>query len=462
MKRNNEVARLRREVIARTVRCLAKDAPEELDRIPLLMRPKGMNASRCCIYKDRAVLRYRVMTALGFRIEDETDEIRPLAAYAADAAAREKPADEFITIFPSACSACMESQTVVTNLCRGCLARPCEANCPRGAITLYDGRARIDRTRCVDCGLCAKACAFRAIVEMPLACEDSCPVGAVSKSEKGCVQIDRAKCIHCGRCIKACPFGAILQCNQVADVLRRIREGRRVTAMVAPAARNSFEAGPEKLNGALLKAGFSAVFEVSAGADVTARLEAAELLERLERGDPFMTTSCCPAAFELIQKNVPELAPYISHTRSPMFYTDELVKAKYPDAVTVFIGPCAAKRTEGALRGGADYVMTAEELGSLFMGLGIEVADCEPAVAEAIGSEAAIGFAHSGGVAGAVLKEIAKAKGAEFKLPVFAVNGLTEKTVNLLRCFARNKKAPGALIEIMACEGGCCAGPGML
>jgi iron only hydrogenase large subunit-like protein len=59
-----------------------------------------------------------------------------------------------------------------------------------------------------------------------------------------------------------------------------------------------------------------------------------------------MATSCCPAWVRAVRVHVPELAGYVSNTGSPMKYTGDLIKKKDPEAITVFIGPCTAKRTE--------------------------------------------------------------------------------------------------------------------
>ena len=145
MKLNNESDRVKREVLVRAARALFAGTPETLDRIPLEMRPKGKPFSRCCVYKDRAALRYRVMAALGFRVEDESDELKPLAAYAEEVPSRTRNPEPFISILAEGCSACLESQTTVTNLCRSCLARPCVGNCPKQAVHIKNGRAEIDR-----------------------------------------------------------------------------------------------------------------------------------------------------------------------------------------------------------------------------------------------------------------------------------------------------------------------------
>ncbi len=456
MKLRNESDRVKREVLVRVARALFQDKPGALDRIPLEMRPKDRPFSRCCVYKDRAALRYRVMAALGFREEDETDELKPLAAYASEVPARTRNPEPFISVLSEGCSACLESQTTVTDLCRGCLARPCEANCPKQAIRVRNGRAEIDRDACVNCGICAKACSFHAIVQVPLACADACPVDAVGKTEDGRVAIDHARCIRCGRCQAACPFGAIMACSQMADVILKIQAGRDVVALAAPALAGIFPSPPDRLNGALLKLGFSAVYEVAAGADETARREAQELSERLSGGAAFMATSCCPAWVEAVRRHLPELAPYVSHTPSPMRLAAERARAERPGAVLVFIGPCAAKRTEASLAGEPDHVLTAEELGAMLVASGVDVDACAPAAPALAGSSAGLRFAVAGGVAAAVASGL-PASGPALK--PYAVNGLTPKTLRLLASFAKAGKAPGRLVEVMACEGGCTSGP---
>lgn len=455
MKLNNESDRVKREVLIRVARALLAGAPEALDRIPLDMRPKGKPFSRCCVYKDRAALRYRVMAALGFRVEDESDELKPLAAYAAEIPSRAHNPEPFISILAEGCSACLESQTTVTNLCRSCLARPCVGNCPKQAVHIKNGRAEIDRDKCVNCGLCAKACSFHAIVQVPLACADACPVDAVGKSDDGRVVIDHARCIRCGRCQKACPFGAIMACSQLADVILKLQAGRTVIALPAPALAGIFPNDRAQLYGALRALGFAAVYDVAAGADETARREAAELTERLAAGDAFMTTSCCPAWTETVKRLLPELARFVSHTPSPMRLAAAQARADHPEAVLVFIGPCAAKRTEATAAGDPDHVLTAEELGALLVAADLDVDSCAPAAAVRAGSRAGLRFAVSGGVAAAVAGRFDPGEAPK----PYVINGLSPKMIRLLATFAKTGKAPGQLVEVMCCEGGCAAGP---
>jgi iron only hydrogenase large subunit-like protein len=318
-----------------------------------------------------------------------------------------------------------------------------------------NGHAEIDRSRCVNCGICSKACAFHAIVQVPLACADACPVDAVGKTEDGRIVIDHAKCIRCGRCQSACPFGAIMACSQMADVILKIKAGRTVIALPAPALSGIFPNDPQKLNGALLKLGFSAVYDVAAGADETARREALELKERLAAGDAFMTTSCCPAWVETVKRHVPELAKYVSRTPSPMRLAAEMARADHPEAVLVFIGPCAAKRTEATLAGIPDHVLTSEELGAMLIATDTDVDACVPADPVRTGSRTGFRFAVSGGVAAAIVNRLTAATPTK----PYVINGLSPKTIKLLATFAKTGKAPGPLIEVMCCEGGCVAGP---
>lgn len=452
----SEADRLRREVLAYVIKAVKAGTYADIDRIPIMMRPKGQPFSRCCIYKDRAALRYRAMSALGYRVEDETDELKTLASYAEDIATNPPATDPFLTIFEDACSACMESQIMVTNMCRGCLARPCTNVCPRKAIQVRNGRARISHELCINCGKCADVCRYHAIIQVPLACADACPVGAIGKTDDGRVTVDHEKCIRCGKCIKACPFAAIMQSNQVAHVVRAIAEGRKVIALVAPAINGFFPTEPGRLYAALRKIGFADVYEVALGGDDTAIAEAEEWAERKAAGAPFMTTSCCPAWIECVERHIPEIKPYVSSTPTPMAFTDRRAKKDHPDALTVFIGPCMAKRTEAHKHGSPDYVITAEEIGAWLMAENIQLDTIEPEAPACVGTQYGAEFAISGGVANAVAHYLPE---GVTKPTVFKINGLNKKNIALLRVFAKTKKAPAEIIEVMVCAGGCVAGP---
>ena len=342
---NNNAAQLKREILVRIAKLQLEGKLEEgVHYIPREMAPQGSEPIRCCIYHDREILRMRVMARLGCSVEDYDDD-KPLAAYAKEALAREKPTWPMLTVLDEACNACVRSHYMVTNACQACLARPCVMNCGKKAIHIENHRACIDSDKCVNCGLCMQNCPYHAIIKIPVPCEEACPVGAISKDENGKERIDYHKCIFCGNCMRECPFGAMMDKGQLVDVIRRIMDGKTVVAMYAPAIGAQFRASAGQLEGALKAAGFSDVIEVALGADVTADNEAKEFEERMERGDKMMTTSCCPAYVRAVRKHVPELEPCISDTKTPMHYTAEIAKQKHPDCITVFISPAFMPRT---------------------------------------------------------------------------------------------------------------------
>ncbi|MBN2712647.1 MAG: 4Fe-4S binding protein [Planctomycetes bacterium] len=455
---NNNVTRIRREVLIRIAKAaFDENLPEVVDKIPHTMRPKDMDETRCCIYKDRAVLRYRCMAAMGFAIEDEEDDFVPLAKYADNAALREQPEGEIMTVLDIACKGCVSSRHLITDACQGCMARPCMVNCPFNAITVVKGRAQIDSSKCVDCGKCRSVCPYHAVTRIPVPCEEACPVGAIEKNGDGKARIDFEKCISCGRCMRECPFGAVMEKSQVVDIIHALKRGRPVVAMVAPAIAGQFPGDLEQIADAIMKLGFSEVVEVAYGADVTTRKEAAEFVERMEEGKPFMTTSCCPAYIGTVQKHIPELKPFVSETATPMHYTAMRVREENPEAITVFVGPCVAKRREGLDDDAVDYVMTFEELGALFVARDVEVAVCEGVPFVTSTSSEGRGFAVTGGVAAAV----AALNGDKANLKSICINGLDPAALKRLRAFTSGN-CPGNLVEVMACEGGCVGGAGVV
>jgi iron only hydrogenase large subunit-like protein len=198
--------------------------------------------------------------------------------------------------------------------------------------------------------------------------------------------------------------------------------------------------------------------EVAAGADTTARNEAEEFVERLNNRDGLMGTSCCPAYTEAVKKHAPDFQRFVSHTRTPMSYTAELAAEHYPDAVKVFIGPCIAKKFEGIHDENVDYVLTYEELGAFFMARDIDTASLEESTFDATtATRHGRGFPVSQGVAEAVKHYVGQRAAVQ---PVL-IDGLKKKGLNQLKLFARGK-APGNLIEVMSCEGGCICGPGVV
>ena len=458
----NNVMIVRHKLLTELVKLWKNDElVDRIDRLPIQLSPRrSKHEGRCCVHKERAVWRYKSLPLLGMTMEDETDELTPLSEFAFRAMKRAgsgAPREDILTVIDEACSSCVQINYEITNLCRGCIARHCMTNCPKKAVHLKkNGQAFIDHDACISCGICHDSCPYHAIVYIPVPCEESCPVKAISKDERGVEHIDESKCIYCGKCLNACPFGAIMEVSQVFDVLYRIRSKKKLVAIVAPSILGQFKAEKDQVYGALREMGFADVIEVAQGAMETVEREGHELLERLEEGQPFMTTSCCPSYKEMVKKHAPDMAKYVSDTRSPMYYTARLAKQQHPDADVVFIGPCVAKRKEAQSDEAVDFVLTFEEISSVLDGLGIDMGTTTPYSMAVQSVREAHAFGELGGVTGAVkayLKEKAES------LQAIQVSNLTKKNIAMLRAYGKSGKAPAKFIEVMACEGGCITAP---
>ena len=447
---------IKKEILVRIIKAFLSDDFEHQARlIPYNMRPKGMEVPyRCCVYKERAIIKDRTIAGLGFPIEED-DETISLSDYAKQALDRTEVSDKNLTVLQTACKGCATNRIYVTDLCQGCVARPCQSTCKFGAISIINGKSVIDDAKCKKCQMCINACPYKAIVKISVPCEDSCPVGAIKKDETGFASIDYDKCINCGRCTAACPFGAVHERSQIIDILKAIKSDKKVIAMIAPSIIGQFPGNIYQLKTAIINSGFDDVYEVAQGADITANTEAKEFIERMEEGQNFMTTSCCAGYNQLIKKHLSEIKPFVSDTKTPLYYTAEIVKKENSNAVTVFVSPCVAKRAEGYENQNVDYVMSYEELGALFVAKKIQITELEESKYIVESSKQGRNFGYSGGVAESVKKSLKD----EDSVKPCIINGLNKDSIKQLKKYAASGVCEGCnLIEVMCCEGGCIGG----
>ena len=442
---DTKVQHLKYKVLREVARLAWEDRLlENIMNIPKMIVPGKQATMRCCVYKERAILGERVKIALG------GDRSNP----------------NVIEVIDIACDECPVGGYEVTSACRGCLAHRCHDVCKFGAISFdRDHVAHIDKSKCKECGACAKVCPYTAIVSRKRPCQSACKVKAISMNEDKAAKIDNSKCIQCGACVYQCPFGAISDKSYIVDVVQILKKsqanleegGHKAYAIVAPSISSQFSyAKLGQVVTGMKMLGFHDVIEAALGADMVAMAEAKELSEK-----GLLTSSCCPAFVQYIKSSFPNLVEHISHNMSPMAVLAKYIKETTPDAKVVFIGPCTAKKAEAQLdsvKPYVDTVLTFEELQALFDSRDIDLASLDEGVLDNASYFGRI-FARSGGLTDAAAQAM-KEQGIDFEIKPVVCDGIEACRMALLKL---NKGVlDGNFIEGMACVGGCINGAGCL
>lgn len=439
---DTKVQYLKYKVLREVAKCAFEDKLlESVTDIPKKIVTGKEATMRCCVYKERAILAERVKLAMG------GDSQNP----------------NVIEVIDIACDECPMGGYDVTDACRGCIAHRCEDVCRKGAITFdRNQKAHIDKTKCVECGMCAKVCPYSAIANYKRPCENACKVKAISMNEDKSAKISNEKCIACGACVYQCPFGAIMDKSYILNVIDMLKKSERgknfkLYAVVAPSIASQFTyAKLGQVISGIKEMGFFSVVEAALGADMVADKEAEELAEK-----GFLTSSCCPAFVDYIKKNFPDMAKHISHNLSPMAMIARYIKETDKSAKIVFIGPCTAKKAEfkkPEVRPYIDSVITFEELQALIDGYGVDITALKEDVLDNASYFGRI-FARSGGVSDAV-KQALKEHGSDFVAKPVPCDGIEQCKIALLK--ASKNVLDGNFIEGMACVNGCIGGAGCL
>jgi len=277
-------------------------------------------------------------------------------------------------------------------------------------------------------------------------CIRHCPVKAIRFSGNQ-AHIIGNECILCGQCFVVCPQNAKEIVDETEKVKVFLQSGDPVIVSLAPSfVANYDDVGIEAMRRALKKLGFADVEETALGATMV-KTEYERIL-REEKRD-ILISSCCHSINLLIQKHFPASLQYLADVMSPMQAHCQDIKRRYPNAKTVFIGPCVAKKDEAEYyKGIVDAVLTFEELTEWFKAEKIELEH----VMDADECSRARFFPTTGGV----LKTMAE------RMPgytYFAIDGVDN-------CIAALKdiecgKTHRCFIEMSACVGSCAGGPVM-
>ena len=277
-------------------------------------------------------------------------------------------------------------------------------------------------------------------------CIRHCPVKSIRFSGNQ-AHIIGNECILCGHCFVVCPQNAkeIVDGTEKARVL--LQSGEPVVASLAPSFAANYEGvGIESMRRALKKLGFYDVEETAIGATIV-KTEYERMLDEEQRD--IVISSCCHSVNLLIQKYFPSSLEYLADVMSPMQAHCADIKKRIPNAKTVFIGPCVAKKDEAEYYEGlTDAVLTFEELTNWLKAEKIELdkeMDINP-------ESRARFFPTTGGI----LKTMAQnAPGYTY----LAIDGV-ENCISALKDI-ESGKVHKCFIEMSACVGSCIGGPVM-
>ena len=276
-------------------------------------------------------------------------------------------------------------------------------------------------------------------------CIRNCPVKSIRFCDNQ-ANIIGDECILCGRCFVVCPQNAKQIRDDIPAAKALLASGAPVYASVAPSfVANYGNVTMRSLTKALKTLGFADAQETAQGAELVKNQYEA-MIHAAKRS--VIISSCCPTVNMLIQKYYPDALPYLAPVASPMLAHCNDIKRRYPDAKTVFIGPCISKKAEaGDSRGAVDCVLTFEELSvwleeeNLILTSEQEPQGCRSRL-----------FPTAGGI----LRSMTAANADYAYLSVDGIENCARAIEELL-----SGKPSSCFIEMSACTGSCVGGPAM-
>lgn len=294
-------------------------------------------------------------------------------------------------------------------------------------------------------------------------CLKKCPFDALYLTEEG-VTVNPDLCMGCSECIDGCSSEKLKATTDIIPALKAVRESKALTyAMIAPAFLGQFtsQVTPGQLRTAMQEVGFDGMVEVAICADILTLKEALEFDHNIKNQQDFQLTSCCcPMWVGMIRKKYTELIGHVPGSVSPMVACGRVIKALHPEALTVFIGPCLAKKAEARqpdIADAVDYVLTFEEMKNIFEALGIDPA-AMPDKKRNHSSRAGIIYARTGGVSEAVASTV-KALDPDnpIEIKTKQADGIPDCKQMIQNIL--DGKIDANFYEGMGCVGGCVGGP---
>ncbi|MCI7767917.1 MAG: methyl-accepting chemotaxis protein [Oscillospiraceae bacterium] len=298
---------------------------------------------------------------------------------------------------------------------------------------------RIKPELCVGCNACIRAC----------------PVNDANMSHKSgdrtIININDKNCIHCGECIKACVHKARFYDDDTARMFEDLKNGKKITVLVAPAVKIAFRSNWRQMLGAVRKMGADKIYDVSFGADICTYMHLKAIAEK-KVGK--IISQPCAALTDYILKYKHELIPYLSPVHSPILCGAIYIRkyAKDSNAIAV-LSPCIAKKTEFSDTGVVEYNVTFAQLEKYFSDNNIRP-DSEPFEFDGLPSYSGAIYPMPGG-----LKECLKL--IDPSLRVMNSEGVPHVYHDLDNYLNTPDKSRPDVFDVLSCDYGCTVGPGV-